>query len=527
MRIYWLNPPIGTRTLVADTGWMNFSAVFPEYEWIEPIINWRLYHNVDDVVDHIIESDPKILLLGSYIWNGKLCLDVAERVKKINPDIIIVRGGPQQPYFTEDSYNQFPFLDYCCSPLATGEYFFQEFLKQIQEHGKIIEPEKVHGIIMRGYTAPLGKQIYKFPEFSTYEYNMPYLINVVGTSKSLGITSVINMETTRGCPYSCTYCEWGGGIGTKISQKPTDIVFKEIDLVCVLGFDNIDFIDANFGILNRDPDIMQRIADNKKLYGSPKDVLIYGVAKTKIEKREKFLDIAFKHGLMKNYSLSVQSYSSEALKNVKRTDVTLEENLSLGKKFNEKYGILAQIEIIMGLPGYTLNDFYQEMDFTLYTKGWQWSRGPLTVLSGTEIETPFYKALHKIKTVNIGITENDDNDITHFSNCVLTKYKSPQEVVVETYSFSREDWKEMMFMNYAQRVLGPTLTSDQIPSVELKKIYNSIKNENWFKYIHYEIDKMSNGQRSDQDFLLYDGHLIEEWVTKFYLNKEKFNGSYN
>lgn len=90
MRIYWLNPPIGTRTLVADTGWMNFSAVFPEYEWIEPIINWRLYHNVDDVVDHIIESDPKILLLGSYIWNGKLCLDVAERVKKINPDIIIV-----------------------------------------------------------------------------------------------------------------------------------------------------------------------------------------------------------------------------------------------------------------------------------------------------------------------------------------------------------------------------------------------------------------------------------------------------
>ena len=36
----------------------------------------------------------------------------------------------------------------------------------------------------------------------------------------------------------------------------------------------------------------------------------------------------------------------------------------------------------------------------------------------------------------------------------------------------------MMFMNYAQRVLGPTLTPDQIPSVELKTIYNSFKNEN-------------------------------------------------
>jgi hypothetical protein len=46
-------------------------------------------------------------------------------------------------------------------------------------------------------------------------------------------------------------------------------------------------------------------------------------------------------------------------------------------------------------------------------------------------------------------------------------------------------------------------------------------------YIYSEIDKMSKGQRSDQDFLLYDGHLIEDWVTKFYLNKEQYNGSYN
>ena len=193
--------------------------------------------------------------------------------------------------------------------------------------------------------------------------------------------------------------------------------------------------------------------------------------------------------------------------------------------FSLKFG---KLEIILGLPGYTLQDFYNEMDFTEKIGGvWDWSRGPLTVLPGTELADKFYRSMYKIKTVNIGVTENDDNDVKIISKCVLGNYRSPQEVVVECYSFTREEWKEMFFMNYAQRAIGPTLKNGQTASIEMKKFYDSIQRESWFHYLNQEIDKLSRGLRSDRDFLIYDGHLIEDWVTKFYLNKAEFHGSYN
>jgi hypothetical protein len=41
MKIYWLNPPITSRELFTDIGWMNFRHYCQDYEWIMPIIDWE------------------------------------------------------------------------------------------------------------------------------------------------------------------------------------------------------------------------------------------------------------------------------------------------------------------------------------------------------------------------------------------------------------------------------------------------------------------------------------------------------
>lgn len=490
MRIYWLNPPISTRTLAADTAWINFSAVLKEHDWIEPIIDWEKFQTVEDIVEDIRNKKPDIVCMSTYIWNEKLCLEVAKKLDFVT----VIRGGPQQ--------SSSEGIDYNCHPLASGEVYLKELLQQIQD-----------GSTNEIYI-PI-KQRYVFPEESSYEYNLAYLTNIVGIAKSLNKATVVNLETTRGCPYECTYCEWGGGVGTKISQKPYETVMREIDLFGVLKFDNVDIIDANFGILPRDVDFIQRIADNKNVFGSPKALLIYGIAKTKVEKKEKILDIAFSNNLMDYYSLSIQSLSEEALKNVKRTDVPIEDNLRLARKYANQYNKHAKLELILGLPGSTIDSFYDEMDLVLHTKFWDWSRGPLSVLPATELADPLYQKLHKIKTVKAGITENDDNDIRYVSDCVLTKYKSPQEFVIQSYSFTVEEWKEMFFMNYAQRAFGPTVEEGKLPSVELRKRYKEIQNLDWFKMINREIDRIVKGERLNEDFLLYDGLRIEDWVQRY------------
>jgi radical SAM superfamily enzyme YgiQ (UPF0313 family) len=507
MNIYWLNPPISVRSVIADTAWINFSYVCKEHNWIKPIIDWSQYNEVDQIVDHIVESKADIVCMSTYIWNERLCLEVAKMLKERVKELIIIRGGPQQSNFDN--------IDYNCHPIGTGELYLKELLNKIKNN----DNSEVSSIV---------KERYNFPEESTYEYNIEYLTELVSIARTLNKYSTINIETTRGCPYACTYCEWGGGIGTKISQKQDDIVYKELDLAAFLGFNNIDIMDANFGILSRDINFMQRLADNKIITGHPNESLIYGIAKTKLEKKEAILDIAFEHGLMDSYSMSIQSISDIALKNVKRTDIPLEDNLKLAKKYFDKYGTFARIEIIIGLPGATIEDFYKEMDITLSTGGsWDWGRYVLCILPATELADPLYQNKYKIKTTYIGITENDNGDETFFSDNILSKYKTPQKVVIESYSFTKEHWKEMFFMNYAQRSIGPTLSPDQIPSIAMKQFYTSIQNEEWFKYLKSEIDLLADGKRAHLDYLLYDGCRIEEWVEKFYVNKERYNGSYN
>jgi len=506
MRIYWLNPPISVRSVMADTAWMNFSYFCKEHEWITPIIDWAQYNEVEEIVEHILDSKPDVVCMSTYIWNERLCLEVAKMLKEHSKNLIVIRGGPQQAYFDN--------IDYNCHPIGTGELYLKELLNKIKNN----DNSEVHSIV---------KERYSFPLESTYEYNIEYLLELVATARKLNKYCTINIETTRGCPYECTYCEWGGGIGTKISQKSDEVVYKELDLAAFLGFNNIDIIDANFGILPRDVKFMQRLADNKKITGYPNALLIYGMAKAKAEKKEAILDIAFEYGLMDSYSMSIQTISDIALKNVKRTDIPLEDNLRLAKKYFEKYGAFARTEIIMGLPGATIEDFYKEMDITLWTGVWEWSRGLLSILPATELADSMYQKLHKIKTTYIGVSENDDVDVTYFSDNILSKYKSPQKVVIESYSFTKEHWKEMFFMNYAQRAIGPTLAADQTPSIVMKQFYDSIQNEEWFKYLKTEIDLLADGERDHLDYLLYDGYRIEEWVQKFYVNKERYNGSYN
>ena len=291
----------------------------------------------------------------------------------------------------------------------------------------------------------------------------------------------------------------------------------------LLKISNIDLADANFGILKRDVDIIQRLADNKKQYGFPQSTYIYGIAKTKLEKKEKVLQIGFESGLMKWFPVPIQGITKEVTDNIKRTDVPLQDILNLALKLREKYNVEPRFELILGLPGSTLNDFYEEMDLTEYSKTWDWNRYVFTVLPATEAATPFYRALHKIKTAYMFTPENDMRE-ERGSNNLIAKYRSPQEIAVASYSFTKEEWKEMFFMNWAQRVLGPNLSKDRKASEQMKEIYSEISKTKWFAKIKEQLDLLVEGKK-ETDYLDYDGFLIEDWVTKYYINKEPYGSN--
>jgi len=498
MRIYWLNPSISFKAIYADTAWMELSSTCPNEYWIQPIINWDGYHTIEQLIDEILSHSPNMLCVSSYVWNEKLCSDVLEKIKTSNPSIITVRGGQKQ---TNNN-----FIDYSCNPLSPGEPFIVELINKLTNSS---------------YPIPTKQ----FPEESSLVKNASYISEVASIGKMKNIPSVVMLETTRGCPYACTYCEWGGGIGTKITQKPLQNVYDEIDLCSILKIKEIDIADANFGILPRDVDIIQKIVDNKNMFGYPKSTMLYGIAKTRLDKKEKILEIVIEGGLMDHFIVPIQGITQEVMNNIKRTDVPLQDTLNLAMKLRKKWNVEPIFELILGLPGSTLLDFYNEMDLVEYSGTWNWYRYPFSLLPATEAATSFYRTLHKIKTALMISPETDDAADSNGSYNLIASYRSAQEIVVSTYSFTKEEWKEMFFMNWAQRVLGPNLSKDRKASEQMKEIYSEISKTRWFAKIKEQLDLLVEGKK-ETDYLDYDGLLIEDWVTKYYINKEPY-GSYN
>ena len=73
-------------------------------------------------------------------------------------------------------------------------------------------------------------------------------------------------ETNRGCPFSCTYCDWGSATNSKVSRMHLDRVYAELDWFSKNKVEFIFCCDANFGMLPRDYDIALKAAENKKIW---------------------------------------------------------------------------------------------------------------------------------------------------------------------------------------------------------------------------------------------------------------------
>ena len=506
MNIYWLNPPITTRALYCDLGWMNFSTILPQHNWITPIINWERFKTVEDVILDIEKQPVDILMFSNYTWNHLLCAKIVSTIKQKYPKIIIVSGGPNQ-------FNVPEYVDYMCYAMGHGEIFLIELLKQLEKHGRVIAPDFIPYLITKNFKSPITKGKYEFPDVSIVETKIDYIHEIIAEGSRCNKMSIMLYETHRGCPYSCTYCEWGaGGTSAKVSQKPLQSILKDIELLAISGIKEIEFIDPNFGILKRDIEIVKKIAECKKIYGSPNTMMLYGLTKNSKKSKEAVLDIIFQEKLMNFYFMAIQSADQISLDNVKRTDISLEENFELAEKYKKLYNSSAKVELILGLPGQTLEHFYNEMDLIQKMGNWKCTRNILTLLPNTELFSFEYREKFKIKTAMVGTMENEEQDVTYFSDSVITKFRSSHEIVVETYSFSKEDWKEMFFMNRAARVLGSRVKTKA--SVELKEWFNRIRNEEWYGRIDIHLDKLVNGELYNKEITVIDGMVIEDIVAK-------------
>ena len=224
----------------------------------------------------------------------------------------------------------------------------------------------------------------------------PYLIGLFDNLAQEGYSINAIVETDRGCPYKCTFCDWGGTTFSKVKKFDLDRVFGEIEWAGKNKVEMLNSSNANFGIFKqRDSAIVDKIIEVKQKYGYPK---LFETSWAKNSNRD-VLELAMrldKEGLLRKFGVSVQSTEPDVLKKIKRSNMKINEFddiLSEAKKHN----IAVMVETIVGLPGESYETYTNNYIALLKHTNVSVDSYPLSLLNNSEMFFPEYVEKHKIE----------------------------------------------------------------------------------------------------------------------------------
>lgn len=312
---------------------------------------------IDVAVQKLKNSD--VIGFSHYIWNKNYCYTLARELKKSNPNCKIIFGGPETPITQSQLFQKHPYIDIVVK--NEGEKCFRDILENN-------DCSTISGLLLNDNTKTLDTG----PNVRIDELDCipsPYLTGIFDDLiyKNKNITWNVILETTRGCPYSCTFCDWGSLTYSKIKKFNLDRIFSELEWFGKNGFDHVIFADANFGILERDFQIADKLIEVQKKYSNPKT---YSVSWAKNQKREvvSIVKKLIEHGGNNiGLNLSLQTLDTQVLKNIKRDNLAInhvQEVFALCEKNN----IPLYTELILGLPGETLESWKQNF-YKLFEAG--------------------------------------------------------------------------------------------------------------------------------------------------------------
>ena len=293
-----------------------------------------------------------VVAFSTYVWNRNYNFKLANRLKELNPNVLTIFGGPEPPVTKTDIFTEYmPFADLVVK--GEGEFIFTSILEAFVV-GNGFETTK--GILInksgKVHNTGVGERISNLDEVPS-----PYLTGVFDKIMSLEKEWNGTLETNRGCPYKCTFCDWGSLTYSKVKQFDLGRVFHELEWMSDNKIGYLDVADANFGIfVERDNMIVDKLIEVQSRNGYPYRT---GWSWAKNQKSEvvaiakKLINTGhFNNGL----TISLQSMDENTLTTIKRNNLGVSKIIDI---FDEcrKVGVPLNVELIVGLPGETLESW--------------------------------------------------------------------------------------------------------------------------------------------------------------------------
>jgi radical SAM superfamily enzyme YgiQ (UPF0313 family) len=396
-----------------------------DFEFLLPLYT-RL--PVEEAVSRLEGTDAAFF--SAYVWNVRISLEVARALKARRPETLVVFGGPQVPDRCEEFLRANRFIDLVTH--GEGEAVFTAVLENL-DRAKWRDVPSVSYLDADGRLVETPKAA-RLTDLSVIP--SPYLSGVFDPLMRAYPEEkwIALWETNRGCPFSCTFCDWGSATQTRVYSFDLPRIFDELEWFAKHKIEFIFCADANFGILPRDLEIARRAAETKREFGYPHALSVQNT-KNATERAYEVQKTLATAGLNKGVTISFQSVDPLTLKSIKRANISTKSFQELQRRFTRDR-IETYSDIILGLPGETYASFVEGVS-TVIENG-QHNRiqfNNLSILPNAEMGDPEYQKRYGMVTIESKVI-NVHGSLAEADGEV----HETQQLVVATDSMPREDW---------------------------------------------------------------------------------------
>jgi len=298
---------------------------------------------------------PDVLGCSNYVWNSNLSYHFVRLLRSLRPEALTIFGGTNYP-FDGDSQARFlmarPELD--MHVFYEGELAFANIIERRlgSASRKATFDQPIAGVqfLARGTSqlmsgAPVGrvKLLDTLPS--------PYVTGLMDKFFDGVLTPLV--ETARGCPFKCNFCNAGDDYFTKVNQFSDDYIREEFTYIARKasrsGVRHVTLADNNFGMIPRDARTAELLCALQAEHGWPQSVSAW----TGKNSKERVIDVTRLLGDTLSISMSVQSLDDKVLRLIKRDNIKLDHYRKIADELNAQ-GRPQHAEVIMPLPGETI-----------------------------------------------------------------------------------------------------------------------------------------------------------------------------
>lgn len=321
----------------------------------------------DEILKDIYRSGADVVCFSCYIWNISFVKEIIEDLKKLLPDTAFWAGGPEVSFHGEELLRSMPQLTGIMA--GEGEETFRELAGYyVKNKGRL---EDIRGILFRQ-----GEEIRNNGLREPVDLNkIPFVYEHIGEFSN----RIIYYESSRGCPFSCSYCL--SSIDRRLRFRDLVLVKKELQFFLDHKVPQVKFVDRTFNCRHGHAmEIWKYILEHDNGVTN----FHFEVSADLFTEEELKLLGQMRPGLVQ-LEIGVQSANPQTLKAIRRkTDLRKLENAVA--RIREKENIHQHLDLIAGLPWEDYESFRRSFDYVYKMRPDQLQLGFLKVLKGSSME---------------------------------------------------------------------------------------------------------------------------------------------